>query len=204
MNETRLGSHQSPFGAHASRVRIIANFLGFQAGWFACALSAGAGYPLVGPVVVGAILTLHLKWCADRKAELILLGSVFLIGGAIDATQWLLGVSIAPVPELPKVFAPLWFATMYANFAATLRYSLAWLGARPWLAAIFGAVGGPMTYRGGAVFDAIVMREPEWISLVVLAAVWGLLTPSLFALERWLSRRGPGAARFAAREEAGV
>lgn len=197
-------AHRSPYGVHASRARLVANFAGFQAGWFACALSAGAGFPLAGPVVVASILGLHLTWCRNRRSELALLGCVFAIGGGIDTAQWLLGVSIAPIPDLPKFFAPLWFATMYANFAATLRYSLAWLGARPWLAAIFGAVGGPMTYRGGAVFDAIVVREPEWISLVVLAVVWGLLTPALFALEDWLSRHGPGAARFADQEKSGA
>lgn len=186
MNEARAGGHPSPYGAHPSRVRMIANFLGFQAGWFGCALSAGAGHAWVGPVVVAVVLGLHLRWCDDRRAEVVLLGSVFVLGGAVDTAQWLAGVSIAPIDAMPKALAPLWFATMYANFGAILRYSLAWLGPRPWLAALLGATGGPMTYRGGAAFDAIVVREPEWMSLVVLAVVWGLLTPGLFRLERWL------------------
>lgn len=188
MAENMGEPHRSPYGVHASRMRRVANFAGFQAGWFACALSAGAGLPLLGPIMVAAILALHLFWCPRRKAELVLLTVVFVLGGAVDSAQWLLRLSIAPIEGIPEFLAPLWFATLYANFAMTLRYSLAWLGARPLLAVLFGATGGPLTYRGGAAFGAIVVREPEWISLAVLAAVWGVLTPALFALERRLRR----------------
>ncbi len=172
-----------------STIRKAANFAGFQAGWFACALTAGAGQPMWGPGVVALILCLHVVFCERRVGELKLLGSVFLIGGAIDSLQWLAGISIAPAESMPTLLAPLWFATLYANFATSLRFSLAWLGSRPVLAALLGATGGPITYRGGVGFGAIELHDPEWMSLLLLALVWGVLTPGFFVLERWLRRR---------------
>lgn len=169
-----------------SKGKIFLNFVAFQAGWFACALTAGAGWPLAGPAIVAALIGLHLYGCDERAGEARLLGSAMVLGGAIDTGQWLLGLSIAPVPTLPAVLAPLWFAAMYANFATTLRYSLAWLGKRLWLAAAFGATGGPITYRAGAGFGALEILDPEWRSLLVLGLVWAALTPGLFLLDRRL------------------
>ncbi len=151
-------------------------------------MTAGAGHPLWGSGAVALILCLHVGFCRRRVGELKLLGSVFLIGGAIDSLQWLAGFSIAPAESMPTLLAPLWFATLYANFATTLRFSLAWLGSRPALAALLGATGGPITYRAGVGFGAIELRDPEWMSLLLLALVWGVLTPGFFHLERWLRR----------------
>lgn len=169
-----------------SRGGVLLNFAAFQLGWFACALTAGAGFPSAGIAIVAGLVALHLMFCGERAGEAGLIGAVTVLGGAIDTAQWWLGVSIAPVDALPGAIAPLWFAAMYANFATTLRYSLAWLGKRLWLAAAFGATGGPLTYRAGAGFGAIEIVDPAWRSLAVLGLVWGVLTPALFVLERKL------------------
>jgi hypothetical protein len=162
----------------------LLNFAAFQAGWFACALSAAGGVPWIGPAVVGGLLCAHVYLARERRAEVALLAAATIGGGAVDTAQWLLGVSIAPVEAIPRVLAPLWFATMYANFASTLRYSLAWLGRKPVLAAVFGAGGGPLAYGSGARLGAIDLADPAWRSLLVLGLVWAVLTPALFALER--------------------
>ncbi len=47
--------------------RTLVNFVAFQAGWFACVLSAANGRPWLGVLVVGLIVALHLR--TARRAQ---------------------------------------------------------------------------------------------------------------------------------------
>lgn len=164
------------------------NFVAFQAAWFACALSTARGIPLVGVGILGLLVVLHLILSPDRKSETLLLGVVALLGGVLDTALWRFGLALTPVEAIAPGLAPFWFAALYANFATTLRHSLAWLGPRPALASLLGAAGGPLTYQAGARLGALQLVEPAGRSLLILAVVWALVTPGFFLLERRLRR----------------
>ena len=70
---------------------------------------------------------------------------------------------------------------LWLNFAATLNASLAWLRGRTLLAALFGGVGGPLAYYGGAKMGATAAL-PTSAGLLVLATGWALMTPLLVRL----------------------
>jgi Protein of unknown function (DUF2878) len=58
------------------------------------------------------------------------------------------------------------------NFATTFHTSLSWLSSRYFLAAIFGAVGGPVGYYAGAQLGALHFPSHPTLSLAVLAPLW--------------------------------
>jgi hypothetical protein len=80
--------------------------------------------------------------------------------------------------------APAWITGMWLNFGTTIHTSLAWLADRVALAAILGAVGGPLTYMAGARLGAADLLHPPW-SLIALALAWAVVLPFLY----WVSKK---------------
>jgi hypothetical protein len=72
---------------------------------------------------------------------------------------------------------------LWLNFAATLNVSMAWLRGRFLLAALFGAIGGPLAYYSGAKLGA-TEALPTSTGMLLLAIGWGIMTPLLV----WLAR----------------
>lgn len=68
-------------------------------------------------------------------------------------------------------------------FASTLPLSLNWLSERPRLASLCGAVEGPASYYAGASLGALDLPGEPRTSLLILAAVWGILLPVLLRLK---------------------
>jgi hypothetical protein len=70
---------------------------------------------------------------------------------------------------------------MWALFATTLNLSMSWLKGRPWLAAAFGAVGGPLAYVAGRKLGGVEMNEPA-LALLVQGLGWAVMMPLLLRL----------------------
>jgi hypothetical protein len=82
--------------------------------------------------------------------------------------------------------APYWMVALWALFATTLNESMRMLQTRPWIAAAFGAVGGPLAYYAGARMGALDLVQPAAM-LAALAVGWALATPLLLSLARRLN-----------------
>ena len=164
----------------------IANYLGLQLGWLACAWGAANALPWLGPLVVAVHLGLHLWWSADREREAIFIALVTLTGLIIDSVQKATGLVVyaADFSLLPWL-APAWIIAMWALFASAMSGSLQWLSGRYLLAALLGAIFGPLSYRAGAAMGAASFPLGEWLSLGVLAAIWAVVLPGLF----WMHKR---------------
>ena len=162
----------------------VANLILFQAGWLACVLGAAQGFPWTGPLAVAAIVLAHLCWAEQPAVEARLLAICTLVGVLFDAgllaTGW---VSFPNGWWLPGL-APYWMAAMWLLFATTLNLSMSWLKGHAKLAAVFGAVGGPLAYLGGERLGGIELLE-QWPALVALAVGWGVVTPAL----TWLASK---------------
>ena len=59
---------------------ITLNIVLFQAGWFASVLGPANGHPWTGPAAVLLVVAVHLARSADRKRELMLIGTATGIG----------------------------------------------------------------------------------------------------------------------------
>jgi hypothetical protein len=173
--------------------RIALNLVAFQAAWFACVMTAARGEPWVGIAAVAAAVLLHLAGSHKRRADLLLCGAALLIGvvwdSALAQSGWVAYASPAPGPLAG--WAPPWILAMWVLFATTLREPLRWLHGRPALAAMFGGVGGPLSYAGAERLGACQLVQPL-PALAALAVGWAVITPLLVELARRLDSADTG------------
>ena len=157
---------------------MFANFLAFQIGWFACVLGGAHGLPWVGTGIAFVIVGWHLTRAARPKQELLLVLSAAAIGALFDTLLVWLGWFTYSSGTLIAGTAPHWMVALWMLFATTLNLSLAWLKRRLFVAALFGAIGGPLAYLGGEKLGALNFASPT-AGLIALAIGWALLTPLL-------------------------
>jgi len=162
-------------------MRLVANFLTFQLGWFSCVLGAAHGLPWLGPLVVLAVVFLHLFLSSRPMHELRLIAAAMMLGLMIDSLLLASGWLQYPNGAWLAGFAPYWIVAMWALFATTLNVSMRWLRGRTGLAALLGSIGGPLSYVAGQKMGAISFPEPTY-ALMALSATWGLAMPLLTTL----------------------
>lgn len=158
--------------------RKAVNVLLFQAAWFAAVLGAARGMFWLGPVAMIPTLAVHLALQENRRGEMKLLLAAGLLGLTLDTVFVASGVFTPLQHLLPRPFSPPWMICLWLNFAATLNVSMVWLRGRYLLAAIFGAIGGPLAYYSGAKLGA-TEALPTMIGMLLLAVGWGFMTPLL-------------------------
>ena len=158
--------------------RKVINVVLFQAAWFAAVLGAARGMFWLGPLAMIPTLAIHLLLQNNRRGEMKLLLAAGLLGLVFDTT-FVAGGVFTPLQHLfPRPFSPPWMIGLWVNFAATLNVSMAWLRGRYLLAALFGAIGGPLAYYSGAKIGA-TESLPTMTGMLLLAIGWGCITPLL-------------------------
>ena len=174
---------------HTPPLRLmIWNVVSVQVGWFACVIGAAQGFNWFGPVVVAALVVIHLALVAERRRELATLAAAGLFGYAIDSLMVL--ASIFDFPAQARLGAPstVWMVALWVNFATALNVALYWLQRRPASAALLGAIGGPMAYYGGTVFGALLAPAGATVLIAGVAIQWALATPLVMAGARHIGR----------------
>ena len=171
-------------GGSMVRWKRLLNFVGFEVGWFACALGAAKGLPFAGPLVVGVFFCLQLLLVPvpGKHARFVLVAT--LLGWLIDSALYRAGVFSFSEGGFGHWICPIWMAVLWANFAGTLHFCLDWLRGRYWLASVLGAVGGPLAYHGGHRLGAMQLGDSITVSLAVIAVEWVLVTPGLVYLSQ--------------------
>jgi len=175
--------------------RTAANFAGFQAVWFACIVSAGQGYPILGPFAAALWLTLHLVSlvgagrdsrgrAASRAAEIKLLVAAAMLGYACDSALVLGGALAFPDHAGPAAPTTPWMVALWMAFATTLRHSLNWARRRYALGVVAGAVFGPLAYTAGEALGGVALAAPP-LGWLAVGAAWALAMPVLL----WLRER---------------
>ena len=153
---------------------LIANIVLFQIGWFGCVLGAANGLPWVGSVLALIIAGLHLRLAQRPRVELKLLLIAVMIGYAWDSAIASVGLITFTGGGLAQGLAPLWMAALWLVFATTLNVSMRWLRGRWLLAALFGAVGGPLAYYGGVQLGALSFPDLP-LGLATQTVGWAVL-----------------------------
>lgn len=167
--------------------RMLLNYGLFQAGWLACVWGAASGRPWLGPLVVFAAVVVHLAAARWPRREAMLLGACAALGLVFDTLLLQTGWVSYPNGIWLTGFAPYWMIALWVLFGTTLNLSMKWLRGRRWLAAAFGAIGGPLSYLAGQGLGGMTLIQPAW-ALTALAIGWGLVMPALF----WLAQRLDG------------
>lgn len=160
-------------------MRFWANLVGYQIVWFVVVGGAARGLWWPGVVAAAMFAVAHLRFgvrdAADRATDARLLVVAVAIGLVLDgalARSGLVRYGASGI-ALPSGGASLWILALWACFALTLRHSMAALIRRPYIAALAGAVFGPLAYYGVArVGAAATLSTPHWQPLLALCAGW--------------------------------
>lgn len=160
-------------------MRNAANYILFQAGWLACVGAGLAGWMWYGPLAVMAILGIHLAFLTrqgQRAFELRLILVMGFAGTVLDSALFATGLVTYPTSEATWTLgmAPPWIAALWFLFGTLPRHSLAWIRGRPVLAAVLGAIGGPMSFWAGQRLGAIETGSAPVVTYAVLAAEYAL------------------------------
>lgn len=158
----------------SARWRLLLNAGLFQLGWFACVL--GASQPWLLLIALGC-LAMHLRWVAPAVDEWRAVLKVGVCGWVVDSVLMQLGVFDFGLAGGNAWILPLWLAMLWLLFASTLRYSLQWTARPWWLGSLLGAIGGPLSYLGGAKLAGVGLPLGLWPSLLLLAVIWAALLP---------------------------
>ena len=180
----KVAAHRRP-----THTMQILNFVLFQAAWFAGVLGAAHEMPLLGTLGVAAVIVWHVVVSARPAAEAKLVAAALGVGALFETVCVQLGqvafTSGQPEPRL----APYWMVAMWGLLAIALNVTMRWMKRRWLLAAVLGAIAGPMSYAGGVRLGAAHFLDAT-AAIATLAAGWALLMP----LMMWLSDRFDGVA----------
>lgn len=167
-------------------MRFWASLIGYQLVWFAAIIGAGRGVAWPGIVGMLVYAAWQLGGARHYKTDLTLIVVAIAMGLLFDSGLIRAGLASFAAPGPFPGFAPLWILALWGAFSLTFTQSLAYLQSRLWLAAVLGALGGPLAYLGAQRgWHAVVFAPPAWHALVWIGIAWGLATPAL----AWIAGR---------------
>ncbi len=161
------------------RLLILLNLIVYQGSWFLCVLG-GNSLAWIAPLLVIAFLLIS----PYRKADLIMIGGLVVTGIIVDGLLKMAGLFSFAEDGTP---IPFWLAMIWVALGILPNHSLRWLHKRLPLAALCGAVSGPMAYISGAKLGAATLNWSFATAIIVLAVIWALLTPLILLGSRKLS-----------------
>jgi hypothetical protein len=163
--------------------RNLVNAVLFQLGWFACVI----GGDIIALLWTVPYLILHFLYISTQGKEWQFVLFVAVLGSILDAAAIAAGMfSVSSALPLP-----VWLICLWLLFGTLIPHGLSWLRGRSWLAALFGAIGGSMSYIAGVRLGA-ASTDNLMVSSLIWATQWALLLPLLLAIaERWLQREKP-------------
>ncbi len=170
-------------------MNAILNAVAFQIVWACSVGGAAQGWWWAGPLALLVFATWQLPRSHCWQADLRLMIFAALLGFLVDSlwiqAQWL--QFTAPTPSTQ--WAPIWIVTLWMAFALTLNHSLRLFKQRLVLAALFGLLGGPLSYWIASwAWQAVSLPHDEGLALLSIGVAWALLTPGLLSLSnRWSS-----------------
>ncbi len=161
----------------------VFNYLSYYVGWLACVYGAAHGLSAVGVGVAGLLVLIHFVLTHTLREEITMIIVIGALGTLVDSFQAASGLLVyqsryASVPWL----GPIWITAIWVLFASTINWSFGWLKGRTWLAAVLGAIGGPVSYTAGERIGAVRFQHDYIVTMLALAAIWSLVLPAFFAL----------------------
>ncbi|MBE0584688.1 MAG: DUF2878 domain-containing protein [Desulfofustis sp.] len=152
----------------------LINLLIYNLVWLICVVG-GNSMAWLGLVLVAG----HFLISPTRRQDALLAAAVLAVGVVVDGVLSGIGFFSFIPDQFP---IPLWLAVIWLALATLPNHSLGWMKRRPVLSALFGTLGGPLAYWGGARLGAATLNWPLFESLLLLAVVWGLLWPLIMLL----------------------
>ncbi|MGP1718156.1 MAG: DUF2878 domain-containing protein [Methylophilus sp.] len=156
---------------------IIFNFIAFQLLWWACVLSAKPGLTLTVFVAVVLFTAAHLQWI-ERWQQVLPIFIAAMLGCILDQIGYTMGWVAFEYHHAWISHIPLWMVALWLAFATTLNVSMRWLQRKLVLAAVLGAIFGPLAYLGAVQLGVVKLPSPI-ASLAWVALEWAIAMPLL-------------------------
>ncbi len=153
----------------------------FQIAWFACVLGAAHDLAWLGMLVIASVCVWHCSVSVCYKPELCLILAAMLIGAVWESALVGAGLLRYTHGTLVAGLAPPWIVAMWALLAVTLNVSMRWLKNRWLLAAVMGAVAGPLSFLAGQRLGAATFTGGTH-TIVALSVGWAVLMPVMMRL----------------------
>ena len=161
------------------RVSTLTNFILFQTCWFATVWGAANDYRWLGPLLVTITVPLQLYLFTEHhKAETLFVLTCGITGFTLESIL-ILGRVYLPVEQIALPLCPPWMVGLWFNLAMLISLSLGWLKGKHLLAALLGAIAGPLAYWGGDQLHALKVAPFFWQGYFPLALTWALTLPLL-------------------------
>jgi hypothetical protein len=151
------------------RNRNIANWILTQALWFICVLG-GDLYAVVAGICYWFFYVTHIGNVQREWPSLVIIVSS---GFIIDILLSSFGV----INFNTNMFMPLWLLVIWSGFATLFHHGLGWLLAKPVLAAVLGAITGPLAYFAGAALSVSQINVSPTVFICIYAVLWSLYMP---------------------------
>lgn len=160
---------------------VFVNLAVFKVAWTAVVVSAAAGVPVVGAIAVAIAVGIRLWSCDNPEAEIRLLLVAATMGLAWESALVLAGLLEYSSGTWMPGLAPYWIVAMWILFATTLNSGMRWLRRSTAIAAVAGAIGGPLAFFAGASIGAVELASPV-IALISIGIGWAVMLPFLVKL----------------------
>ena len=157
---------------------FVINISLFKAGWLAAVFSAAASVPFLGTLAIAAAVVTHLARSQNRGGEVRLLAMAAAIGFGWESLLVATGLVQYGAASIIPGTAPYWIVAMWLLFATTLNVAMRWLRKSMVVTAIFGAIGGPLSFLAGQKAGAVSFPDPM-LSLAVIGLGWAVFLPLL-------------------------
>ncbi len=152
-------------------------------GWFVSVLSAARHLAWIGAVFSLCMFVYHLI-VAERPRDEAILACIVLLGAACwESAIVRTHVIVYATGTLWPGTAPYWILALWLQLAIQVNVLLAWFKRHLWLAALLGAVAGPLSFRAGVAMGAARFPDAAFAT-GVLAIGWACLFPALMVLRR--------------------
>lgn len=166
---------------HSTTAKII-NFIWFQSIWFLAIL-----YEDVYLLIIVALLAGHIAFSQHKRQDSLFGLAIGLYGSLVDGL--LLQSGIFEFSNQFHWLIPYWLVTLWMAFGMMLRISLDYLQGRYWLAAVLGAISGPLSYLAGQRLGAVTFPQSMVMTVIVLAVIWAITVPLWLWINEKLSDR---------------
>lgn len=151
------------------RAFMIFNFLSFQSAWLVAVKLQQQGLLILIAIIIAHFLVSH-----SRVRDWYTLLSIVLVGSLVDSTMSYIGLFHFKEGNL----MPLWLILLWANFALTFHYSMAWLArcSVP-VQALLGGVFGCSSYYAAYKLGAVDYPFEFSLTIFTLVVIWSVTLP---------------------------
>jgi hypothetical protein len=148
---------------------MVFNFLSFQSSWL-----IAINMQQQGLLILMFILFAHFLVSKQRVRDWYTLVFITLVGSLVDLMASYSGLFIFK----GDVALPLWLVLLWANFALTFQYSMAWLmRCSIIIQALLGGVFGCFSYYAAYKLGAVNYPFGIVTTIFVLVVIWTITLP---------------------------